>query len=583
MPDPGDISDLIYNRSGGTCYNSSLCNDYEDEDYWPGERDKSDKSSAFWAWGQLIDHTFTLTETTDNERLYTGRGRLAGKRSRYIIDEYGRRQQINSLSPFIDGSAIYGSDYKTQRMLKKQPRYLGYEKTHRATLCKLRYSRNPYHRDYPRYGSYTQVDGYEHMSDRSLLPYDRSNGHYMAGDVRAEEHVVLTSMHTLWMREHNYWCERLAKEHETWNSDKLYLHARNIVAGEIQAITYNEWLPLLLGTSSLYSRHPCYKVHHHDVEMNAHDDGYHPYVGKKYSSYGHSYISDPQTGGYDPTSAFSNTPEKPLDGYYTQQSDEMAGQSSSMLTGHYFQYVQSYLSDEAQLFNEFSTAAFRFGHTMVVEELDYRDPWTGHLDYSLPLKELFFQSQPVPYGSIWKDNIDGWLLGAIKQPCNKITPRLVDSLRSHLFEHVHPPETMDLVARNIARGRDHSLPSYQKMYTWTTGLRMRSCYQMTESRTLCRKIQSLYGLEGDIDLFVGITCEKKKPGSMLGYVGSEIIAKQFDIIRNTDPYFYLWNDLVTEYKSEIHSTTLADIIKRNTIITPAHIQKNVFLIPEFHY
>src|SRR5262249_694644 len=70
---------------------------------------------------------------------------------------------------------------------------------------------------------------------------------YVAGDVRANEQVGLTTVHTLFMREHNRVAGVLAQLHPQWNDAQLYQEARRIVGAEIEAITYNEFLPALLG------------------------------------------------------------------------------------------------------------------------------------------------------------------------------------------------------------------------------------------------------------------------------------------------------------------------------------------------
>ncbi len=70
-----------------------------------------------------------------------------------------------------------------------------------------------------------------------------------AGDDRADEHAGLEAMHTLWMREHNYWAGILKRYRPNWNDDQLYWKARELVVAEMQVITYNEWLPALLGTA----------------------------------------------------------------------------------------------------------------------------------------------------------------------------------------------------------------------------------------------------------------------------------------------------------------------------------------------
>jgi hypothetical protein len=85
----------------------------------------------------------------------------------------------------------------------------------------------------------------------------------MAGDVRANENPALIAMQTLWMREHNRWADVLSADHPGWSDEEVYQHARRMVMGEIQNITFQEFLPALLGPHA-----PPLEESHYDAEMN---------------------------------------------------------------------------------------------------------------------------------------------------------------------------------------------------------------------------------------------------------------------------------------------------------------------------
>lgn len=172
-------------------------------------------SDAVWAWGQFVDHDIDLTHSSaengtadilvldPNDPLYPI---IPFNRSNFVLVD-GQREQINEITPFIDASNVYGSNVEISNFLR------------------------------------TFKNG-EMKSANGLLPF---NGQFLAGDVRANENLVLTSIHTLFVREHNRLAKLVSKNSPEASDEEIYQICRKIVAAEIQIITYNEFLPAVLG------------------------------------------------------------------------------------------------------------------------------------------------------------------------------------------------------------------------------------------------------------------------------------------------------------------------------------------------
>ena len=75
--------------------------------------------------------------------------------------------------------------------------------------------------------------------------------YFLAGDVRANEQVRLTALHTVFVREHNRLADEIRARSPRLPGDDVYQQTRAVVGAEMQAITYKEFLPILLGPGAL--------------------------------------------------------------------------------------------------------------------------------------------------------------------------------------------------------------------------------------------------------------------------------------------------------------------------------------------
>lgn len=110
------------------------------------------------------------------------------------------------------------------------------------------------------------------------------------------------------------------------------------------------------------------------------------------------------------------------------------------------------------IFNEFSTAVDRFGHSALSPTLLRLDAALNTIpEGNLPLRDAFFR----PDRLVNEGGIEPILRGLASQACSGIDTELVDDVRDFLFG---PPGAggFDLASLNIQRGRNHGLPSYNQ-------------------------------------------------------------------------------------------------------------------------
>jgi len=127
---------------------------------------------------------------------------------------------------------------------------------------------------------------------RPCFPLKKGLKCFVAGDNRANQHPILLSMHIIWMRNHNLHASKLKLINPHWSDEKLYQEARRITIAELQHITYNEYLPIIMGSllSSYYTLSPLHGGYTH-YEPHTDPTSWNEYTTAA-SRYGHSQIKD---------------------------------------------------------------------------------------------------------------------------------------------------------------------------------------------------------------------------------------------------------------------------------------------------
>lgn len=185
-------------------------------------------------FGQFLDHTFVATASNVSEPMpipipnddpifanFSG-GILPFSRSvrGVVISENGAERPINSLSSAIDLATVYSSDEDRISSLRKFSD--GLMKSSEGNLL-------------------------QNNDDGLVNAPTKEAKFFIAGDHRANEHPVLTAIHTLFMREHNILCHELKDAFPNWNDTQLFQMARKINGAQFQKIVYEEWFPLITG------------------------------------------------------------------------------------------------------------------------------------------------------------------------------------------------------------------------------------------------------------------------------------------------------------------------------------------------
>jgi len=375
--------------------------------------------------------------------------------------KFGPREQMNQISGFLDASNVYGTDDKMASNLR----------TFSGGLLKT-----------------TAKAGDDLLPNVKGCEKARNGAHacFAAGDVRVNEHLDLVVIHTLWMRQHNKVAAELQELNPSWSDEIVYQEARRIVAAQLQHITYNEYLPVVLGRD---------------------------FVTK-----------------------------------------------FGMAEGSTREYLPAV---DPSINNAFATAAFRYGHTLIPDNLLGFDA-EGKPDRRLPLSPFqfspFLLNEPKTFSAL--------LRGLTLQRSEKNDRIFTHEVMNKMFAQ-NGTHGQDLPAFNIQRGRDHGLPPYN---VWRKICQMRKARTFTDFSDVMpaqsvARLQSVYADVEDVDLYVGGILEQPVPGSLLGPTFQCIVGDQFARLKLGDRYFYEFEGHPHSFSKpqlqQIRKTSLARVICDN--------------------
>ncbi|XP_055331071.1 peroxidase-like [Paramacrobiotus metropolitanus] len=392
----------------------------------------------------------------------------------------GSRDQLNQASSYIDGNQIYGSTLEQANKLRLFQN--GFLKSSEPFPSNRRYSLLP-------------SDGRNQTCQDASL----NRPCFDAGDIRVNVQIGLQAVQTMFMRHHNLLCQRLQTLNPQWNDEKLYQEARAIVAAQLQHITYNEWLPVLVGDSIRVS-----------------------------NSNTHTGLALLNTGRFT--------------GYNITLNPAMS--------------------------NEFATAAFRVGHSMVTGNFR-RLRANFESSGNETVRDTFFQSSRM-YGENVADEL---IIGMVQDAGKIINNNVVADLSQLLFRSPSATFGMDLVSLNLQRGRDHGLPGYMQ-FRRLCGLPVANSFQELRSNNnitgilpddVVVRLASVYQSVDDIDLYVAGISENRINGGIIGPTFACIISEQFSRLRRADRFWYenglpIPSTFSDAQLAEIRGTTLAKLL-----------------------
>ena len=215
-----------------------------------------------------------------------------------------------------------------------------------------------------------------------------------------------------------------------------------------------------------------------------------------------------------------------------------------------------------RIFNEFSAAAFRMGHTLINSDIIRMTNEGNEVSGgNIQLRDAFFNPSVVNLAG----GVDPYLKGMATQVQQDFDCKVIDDVRNFLFG-APGQGGLDLAAININRGRDRGLGNYNELRRQLGLPIFTSFEQLTDSPEDAATMEAIYDDIDNLDAWVGMLAENRAEGALFGQVVSVIMERQFQILRDGDRFYFENDQFTADELAAIRKVTMRDIIMNNSSI-----------------
>ena len=555
---------------------------------------ENNASHLVFVWGQFLDHTFGLAQGgteaaniafNNNDPLEDFRNDFGGigltRSEGKVVDN--QREQINTVSSFIDGWAIYGGTEARLEWLREGP--VDGDLSNNSAKLLLP---NGYLPTADARGDHTTAPGMDLMSRLRAMPETA----IIAGDVRANENTGLTATHTLFAREHNRIVDLLP---DSLDEESKFQIARKVVTAEQQYITYNEYLP------SIGIKLDNYEGYQPDVDPSLTNEF--ATVGYRAHSMVHGDFDFDIANLSDADIALLESQGALVDGdqievpVNTQSGNPMVVEKVGLGPVIEGLFETNYNND-AQIDNQLRSILFQvpigggeFTDGPPIENLFNAVVDLGAIDIQRGRDHgmSFYNDMRVDYGldpveSFYE--ITGEDPEKIKKFINANDLKDVDGTKitaeDLMFNaqdlNLDDPSIIDFIA--VLDGDGEVVADPQEIAELLAENEEVEGVSSIQRSTVAARLEAIYGDVNQIDAFTAMVAEAHLPGSEFGELQQAIWKEQFEDLRDGDRFFYLNDPDLAEIKTTFgidYQHSLGDIIANNTDLDPGNILENVFI------